>query len=65
MAKTWELGISAEDQLKLRSLRIKTGHLQRQREVLTTKRQRTNMQVRIKQLIMEEEKARALEEEIA
>jgi hypothetical protein len=35
-----------EDQLKLHSLRIKDNHLQKQREVLVAKRQRTNMQVK-------------------
>jgi hypothetical protein len=35
-----DLRILAEDQLKLRALRIKTNHLQKQREVLTAKRQR-------------------------
>jgi hypothetical protein len=39
--------------------------VQKQREVLTAKRQRTNMQARIIQMIIEEEeKARALEQEI-
>jgi hypothetical protein len=44
----------------------KNNHLQKQREILAAKRQRTNMQARVKQLIMdEEEKARALEQDIA
>jgi hypothetical protein len=32
------IGISAEDQLKLRALRIKNNHLQKQKEILTAKR---------------------------
>lgn len=42
------LGISAEDQLKLRALRIKNTHLQKQKEILAAKRQRTSMQARIR-----------------
>jgi hypothetical protein len=56
------LGISIEDQLKLWALRLKNNSLQKQREILVAKWQRTNMQTRMRQLIMdEEEKARALE----
>jgi hypothetical protein len=33
------IGISAEDQLKLRALRIKNNHLQKQKEILEAKRQ--------------------------
>ena len=32
------IGISAEDQLKLRALRIKNNHLQKQKEILEAKR---------------------------
>jgi hypothetical protein len=61
-----DLGISLEDQLKLHNLRIKSNHIQKQKEVLVAKRQRSNMQIRIRQLIMEEEeRARALEQKIA
>jgi hypothetical protein len=44
----------------------KNNHLQKQREILAVKRQQTNMQARVRQLIMdEEEKERAFEQEIA
>jgi hypothetical protein len=40
------IGISAEDQLKLRALRIKNHHLQKQKEILEAKRQRVTMQAK-------------------
>ena len=60
------LGISVEDQLKLRALRIKNSHPQKQREILAAKRQRTNMQAIVSQMnIEEEQKSRELEQQIA
>jgi hypothetical protein len=60
------LGISAEDQLKLRALRIKNNHLQKQKEILAAKRQCITMQAKVRQMILDEEqKARELEQQIA
>jgi hypothetical protein len=60
------LGISAEDQLKLHALRIKNNHLQKQKEILAAKRQRITMQVKVSQMILDEEqKAKELEQQIA
>jgi hypothetical protein len=42
------IGISAEDQLKLRSLHIKNNHLQKQKEILEAKRQRVTMQAKVR-----------------
>jgi hypothetical protein len=50
------IGISAEDQLKLRALRIKNNHLQKQKEILEAKRQRVTMQAKVRQMILDEEK---------
>jgi hypothetical protein len=59
------IGISAEDQLKLRALRIKNNHLQKQKEILEAKHQRVTMQAKVRQMILDEEqKARELEQEI-
>jgi hypothetical protein len=59
------LGISAEDQLKLQALHIKNNHLQKQ-EILAAKRHRTNMQAKVREMVLEEEqKARELEQQIA
>ena len=59
------IGISIEDQLKLRALRIKNNHLQKQKERLEAKRQRVTMQTKVQQMILnEEQKARNLEQEI-
>jgi hypothetical protein len=59
------IGISAKDQLKLRALRIKNNHLQKQKEILAAKRQRINMQAKLRQMIVDEEqKARELEQQI-
>ena len=41
------ISISAEDQLKLRALRIKNHHLQKQKEILEAKRQRVTMQAKV------------------
>jgi hypothetical protein len=60
------IGISAEDQLKLRALRIKNNHLQKQKEILEAKHQRVTMQAKVRQMIQDEEqRARELEQEIA
>jgi hypothetical protein len=60
------IGISAEDQLKLRALHIKNNHLQKQKEILEAKHQRVTMQAKVRQTILDEEqKARELEQEIA
>jgi hypothetical protein len=59
------IGISAEDQLKLRALHIKNNQLQKQKEILEAKRQRVTMQAIVRQMILDEEqKARELEQEI-
>jgi hypothetical protein len=59
------LGISAEDQLKLRALRVKNNHLHKQKEILTAKRQCITMQAKVRQMILDEEqKARELEQQI-
>jgi hypothetical protein len=42
------IGISAEDQLKLRALCIKNNHLQKQKEILEAKRQRITMQAKVR-----------------
>jgi hypothetical protein len=49
------IGISAEDQLKLRALRMKNNHLQKQKEILEAKRQRVTMQAKVRQMIQDEE----------
>jgi hypothetical protein len=60
------IGISAEDQLKLRALRIKSHNLQKQKEILEAKRQCVTMQAKVRQMIQDEEqRARELEQEIA
>jgi hypothetical protein len=59
------IGISAEDQLKVRALRIKNHHLQKQKEILEAKRQRVTMQAKVRQMIQDEEqRAQELEQEI-
>jgi hypothetical protein len=59
------ISISAEDQLKLRALRIKNNHLRKQKEILEAKRQRVTMQTKVHQMIQDEEqRARELEQEI-
>jgi hypothetical protein len=56
------IDISAEDQLKLRALRIKNHHLQKQKEILKAKRQRVTMKAKVRQMIQDEkQRARELE----
>jgi hypothetical protein len=60
------IGVSAEEQLQLRALRIKNRNLQRQKEILEAKRQRVSAQAKVRQMIRDEEqKAQELEQEIA
>jgi hypothetical protein len=60
------IGISAEDQLQLRALRIKNHNLQKQKDILEAKRQRVTAQAKVRQMIQaEEQRARELEQEIA
>jgi hypothetical protein len=60
------IGVSTEDQLKLRALHIKNKHLPKLKEILEAKRRRVNMQAKIRQMILDEEqKARELEQQIA
>jgi hypothetical protein len=60
------IGISAEEQLQLRALRIKNSNLQKQRDILEAKRQRVTAQAKVRQMIRDEEqRARELEQEIA
>jgi hypothetical protein len=60
------LGVSAEEQLQLRALRIKNRNLQRQKEILEAKCQRVSAQAKVRQMIRDEEqKAQELEQEIA
>jgi hypothetical protein len=59
------LGVSAEEQLQLRALRIKNRNLQRQKEILEAKRQRVSALAKVRQMIHDEEqKAQDLEQEI-
>jgi hypothetical protein len=60
------IGVSAEEQLQLRALRIKNRNLQKQKEILEAKRQRVSAQAKVRQMIRDEEqKAQRLEQEIA
>jgi hypothetical protein len=60
------IGVSAEEQLQLRALRIKNRNLQKQKEILEAKRQRVSAQAKVRQRIRDEEqKAQELEQEIA
>jgi hypothetical protein len=60
------IGVSAEEQLQLRALRIKNRNLQKQKEILEAKRQRVSAQAKVRQMIRDEEqKAQELEHEIA
>jgi hypothetical protein len=60
------IGVSAEEQLQLRALRIKNRNLQKQKEILEAKRQRVSTQAKVRQMIRDEEqKAQELEQEIA
>jgi hypothetical protein len=49
------LGVSAEEQLQLRALRIKNRNLQRQKEILEAKRQRVSALAKVRQMIRDEE----------
>jgi hypothetical protein len=60
------IGVSAEEQLQLRGLRIKNRNLQKQKEILEAKRQRVSAQAKVRQMIRDEEqRAQELEQEIA
>jgi hypothetical protein len=50
------IGVSAEEQLQLRALRIKNHNLQKQKEILEAKRQRVSAQAKVRQMIHDEEK---------
>jgi hypothetical protein len=59
------IGISVEDQLQLRALRIKNHNLQKQKDILEAKRQRVTVQAKVCQMIQDEEqRAWELEQEI-
>jgi hypothetical protein len=49
------IGVSAEEQLQLRALRIKNCNLQKQKEILEAKRQRVSAQAKVRQMIRDEE----------
>ncbi len=49
------IGVSAEEQLQLRALRIKNLNLQKQKEILEAKRQRVSSQAKVRQMIRDEE----------
>jgi TolA-binding protein len=60
------IGVSAEEQLQLRALRIKNRNLQKQKEILEAKRQRVSTQAKVRKMICDEEqRAQELEQEIA
>jgi hypothetical protein len=60
------IGVSAEEQLQLRALRIKNRNLQKQKEILEAKRQCVSTQAKVRQMIRDEEqRAQELEQEIA
>jgi hypothetical protein len=60
------LGVSIEEQLQLRALRLKNRNLQKQKEILEAKRQRVSVQAKVRQMIRDEEqRAQELEQEIA
>jgi hypothetical protein len=60
------IGVSAEEQLQLRALRIKNRNLQKQKEILEAKRQRVSAHAKVRQMIRDEEqRAQELEQEIA
>jgi DNA-binding transcriptional MerR regulator len=60
------IGVSAEEQLQLRALRIKNHNLQKQKEILEAKRQHVSAQTKVRQMIHDEEqRAQELEQEIA
>jgi hypothetical protein len=45
------IGVSAEEQLQLRALRIKNRNLQKQKEILEAKHQRVSAQAKVRQMI--------------
>jgi hypothetical protein len=49
------LGVSAEEQLQLRALRLENRNLQRQKEILEAKRQRVSALAKVWQMIRDEE----------
>jgi hypothetical protein len=60
------IGVSAEEQLQLRALRIKNHNLQKQKEILEAKCQCVSAQAKVRQMIRDEEqRAQELEQEIA
>jgi hypothetical protein len=60
------IGVSAEEQLQLRALRIKNRNLHKQKGILEAKCQRVSAQAKVRQMIRDEEqKAQELEQEIA
>jgi hypothetical protein len=60
------LGVSAEEQLQLRTLRLKNRNLQKQKDILEAKHQRVSTQAKVRQMIRDEEqRAQELEQEIA
>jgi serine phosphatase RsbU (regulator of sigma subunit) len=60
------IGVSAEERLQLRALRIKNRNLQKQKEILEAKRQRVSAQAKVRHMICDEEqRAQELEQEIA
>jgi hypothetical protein len=60
------IGVSAEEQLHLRALRIKNRNLQKHKDILEAKRRRVTAQAMVRQMIQDEEqRARELEQEIA
>jgi hypothetical protein len=59
------IGVSAEEQLQPRALRIKNRNLQRHKEILEAKRQRVSAQAKVRQMIRDkEQRAQELEQEI-
>jgi DNA-binding transcriptional MerR regulator len=60
------IGVSAEEQLQIRALRIKNCNLQKQKEILEAKCQHVSAQAKVRQMIRDEEqRALELEQEIA
>jgi hypothetical protein len=48
------IGMSAEEQLQLRALRLKNRNLQKQKEILEAKLQRVSAQAKVRQMIRDE-----------
>jgi hypothetical protein len=60
------IGVSAEEQLQLRALRIKNRNFQKQKEIVEAKRQRVSAQAKVRQMIRDEEqRVHEVEQEIA